>query len=202
MVELFSVPAFFILFRETLEASIILSVMLALINKIVPKGPSRKRMKRQVWLGVGLGLALCLIVATVFLTLYYTIAKEAWDEAEAIWEGILGLVAVLLITLMAFSMLRVDTWRAKWEKKLTKVTMDALSSEHASRAKVDEDTAESLASSKKGKYTLFFIPFTVVLREGVEAVIFLGGIGLEGSSTMYPIPTIVGAISGITSSLG
>ena len=194
MVELFSVPAFFILFRETLEASIILSVMLALINKIVPEGPSRKRMKRQVWLGVSLGLGLCLVVATVFLSLYYTVAKEAWDEAEAIWQGVLGLVSAVLSTLMALSMVRADTWREKWEKKLTKVTVDALSSRAAT---VDEDAAEGLASSKKGKYTLFFIPFTVVLREGVEAVIFLGGIGLEGSGTAYPIPAVVGSICGI-----
>ena len=204
MVELFSVPAFFILFRETLEASIILSVMLALINKIVPEGPSRKRMKRQVWLGVGLALALCLVAAAVFLSLYYTVAKEAWEESEALWEGILGLVAVVLITLMAFSMIRVDTWREKWEKKLTKVTVDALSSHKVGSdgggggaVAVDEGTAESLAKSKKGKYALFLIPFTMVLREGVEAVIFLGGIGLEGSGTAYPIPAVVGALCGI-----
>ena len=199
MVELFSVPAFFILFRETLEASIILSVMLALINKLVPAGPSRSRMRRQVWWGVGLALALCLVAAAIFLSLYYTVAREAWDESEALWEGILGLIAVVLITLMAFSMIRVDTWREKWERKLTKVTVDALAAESAppKGGVVDEGTAESLAASKKGRYTLFFIPFTVVLREGVEAVIFLGGIGLEGSGTAYPIPAVVGALCGI-----
>ncbi|MCO5573176.1 hypothetical protein L7F22_026942 [Adiantum nelumboides] len=160
MVELFSVPAFFILFRETLEASIILSVMLALTNKIVEKGATRKRMRRQVWLGVGLGVALSLVAAVVFLSLYYTVAKEAWEDSEALWEGIFGLIAVVLITLMAFSMIRVDTWRAKWEKKLTKVTVEALNK-------------EGDLERKRNKYALFLIPFTVVLREGVEAVIFL-----------------------------
>ncbi|MCO5586577.1 hypothetical protein L7F22_040518 [Adiantum nelumboides] len=184
MVQLFSVPAFFILFRETLEASIILSVMLTLINKIVEDRGSRARMKKKVWLGVWSGVGLSMAAAAIFLSLYYTVAKEAWDKSEALWEGILGLVAVVLITLMAFSMIRVDTWRAKWERKLTKVTVEALN-------------REGDVDSKRSKWTLFLIPFTVVVREGVEAVIFLGGIGLEGSGTAYPIPAVVGALCGV-----
>ncbi|KAI5067044.1 hypothetical protein GOP47_0017572 [Adiantum capillus-veneris] len=183
MVQLFSVPAFFVLFRETLEASIILSVMLTLINKIVEDKATRKRMTRQVWLGVWLGVGLSLAGAVIFLSLYYTVAKEAWDKSEALWEGIFGLIAVVLITLMAFSMIRVDTWRAKWERKLTKVTIEALNK--------DGDLER-----KRNRYALFLIPFTVVLREGVEAVIFLGGIGLEGSGTAYPIPAICGILAG------
>ncbi|MCO5554575.1 hypothetical protein L7F22_008105 [Adiantum nelumboides] len=181
MVQLFSVPAFFVLFRETLEASIILSVMLTLINKIVEDRALRKRMTRQVWLGVWLGVGLSLVGAVIFLSLYYTVAKEAWEETEALWEGIFGLIAVVLITLMAFSMIRVDTWRAKWERKLTKVTVEALNK---------EDDLER----KRNKYALFLIPFTVVLR---EAVVFLGGVGLEGSGTAYPIPAIVGILAGV-----
>lgn len=184
MVAIFSVPAFFILFRETLEASIILSVMLTLINKIVEDNGTRRQMKKQVWAGVVAGVFLSMVAAAIFLSLYYTVAKKAWDNSEALWEGILGLIAVVLITIMAFSMIRVDTWREKWERKLTKVTVEALN-------KGGE------LQSKRSKYAMFLIPFTVVVREGVEAVIFLGGIGLEGSGTAYPIPAVVGATCGI-----
>ncbi|KAL2622004.1 hypothetical protein R1flu_002209 [Riccia fluitans] len=82
---------------------------------------------------------------------------------------------------MAFSMIRIDTWRSKWERKLTKVTTDSVQKH----------------TSTKSKYTLFLIPFTVVVREGVEAVIFLGGIGLEGSGNTYPLAAVTGAICGI-----
>lgn len=184
MVPLFSVPAFFILFRETLEASIILSVMLTLINKIVDDPSTLTRLKRQVWLGVTIGVALCMVTAAVFLSLYYTVAKKAWENSEPLWEGILGLIAVVLITIMAFSMIRVDTWRSKWEKKLTKVTVEALNKQEE-------------VETKTSKYALFLIPFTVVIREGVEAVIFLGGIGLEGSAAAYPIPAVIGALCGV-----
>ncbi|KAL2622013.1 hypothetical protein R1flu_002218 [Riccia fluitans] len=83
-------------------------------------------------------------------------------------------------------MIRIDTWRTKWERKLTKVTTDS----------VQKHTTGELQSTKS-KYTLFLIPFTVVVREGVEAMIFLGGIGLEGSGTAYPLAAVKGAVCGI-----
>ncbi|XP_024396031.1 high affinity iron permease 1 [Physcomitrium patens] len=184
MVQLFNVPAFFILFRETLEAAIILSVMMVLIDNIVEETSLRRRMKKHVWLGVVTGVVLSLIIATIFISLYYTVAKEAWDSSEPLWEGILSLIAVVLITIMGFSMIRVDTWRAKWEKKLTKVTVETLNK-------------QGEVQSKRSKYALFLLPLSIVLREGVEAVVFLGGVGLEGSGTAIPIPAVVGALCGI-----
>ncbi|KAG6555372.1 hypothetical protein Mapa_002598 [Marchantia paleacea] len=186
MVEVFSVPAFFILFRETLEASIILSVMMSLLGKIIDDRFMRRKMQKQVLAGVVAGVVLSLCAAAIFLSLYYTVAKKAWDSSESLWEGILGMIAVVLITLMAFSMIRIDTWRAKWEKKLTKVTTDSVQ-KHASGE----------LQSSRSKYALFLIPFTVVVREGVEAVIFLGGIGLEGSGTAYPLAAVTGAACGV-----
>jgi high-affinity iron transporter len=184
MVQLFSVPAFFILFRETLEAAIILSVMMVLIDSIVADTAVRRRMKKHVWWGVVLGVLLSMVVAAVFISLYYTVAKEAWESSEPLWEGILSLIAVVLITVMGFSMIRVDTWRAKWERKLTKVTVETLNK-------------QGEVQSKRSKYALFLLPLSIVLREGVEAVVFLGGVGLDGSGTAIPIPAVVGALCGV-----
>ncbi|KAH7387549.1 hypothetical protein KP509_16G029200 [Ceratopteris richardii] len=192
MVQIFSVPAFFILFRETLEASIVLSVMLTLINKIVQDDESRKMMKRKVWMGVVGGVAISLAAAAIFLSLYYTVAKQAWEKSEPLWEGVLGLIAVVLITMMAFSMIRVETWREKWERKLTKVTLEAVRREELNA------TAETGQLGRgRANWALLLIPFTVVVREGVEAVIFLGGIGLAGSGTAYPLPAVIGGACGV-----
>lgn len=56
---------FFICFRECLECSIIVSVLLAFLKQTL--GPEhdaavRKRLVRQVWAGVGLGVLICLII--------------------------------------------------------------------------------------------------------------------------------------------
>ena len=184
MVQLFSVPAFFILFRETLEAAIILSVMIVLLDNIVEDRVLRRRMKKHVWLGVVTGVLLSLAAAAIFISLYYTVAKKARESSEPLWEGILALVAVVLITIMAFSMIRVDTWRAKWEKKLAKVTAETLNK-------------QGEVQSTRSKYALFLLPLSIVLREGCEAVIFLGGVGLQGSGTAVPIPAVIGAMCGI-----
>jgi high-affinity iron transporter len=137
--------------------------------------------------GGGGGVTLSLVAAAVFLSLYYTVAKKAWDSSEGLWEGILGLIAVVLITIMAFSMIRVETWKRKWEKKLTKVTMESMAR---------HNDAGHL-QSKRSQYALVLLPLSVVLREGCEAVIFLGGSGLNDSGTALPIPAVVGACCGV-----
>ncbi|KAI5068813.1 hypothetical protein GOP47_0017158 [Adiantum capillus-veneris] len=85
MVQLFSVPTFFIFFEETLKASIILSVMLTLINNIVEDRGSKARMKKKVWVEVWQGVGLSTVATAIFLSLYYTVAKQAWGSASSHW---------------------------------------------------------------------------------------------------------------------
>ena len=44
---------------------------------------------------------------------------------------------------------------------------------------------------------LFILPLITVLREGMEAVVFVGGVSLGQSATAIPIAAIVGFICGI-----
>ena len=50
---------------------------------------------------------------------------------------------------------------------------------------------------KTGKWALFILPFITVLREGLEAVIFVGGVALGQPATSIPIAAIVGLICGL-----
>ncbi|KAL2645269.1 hypothetical protein R1flu_012856 [Riccia fluitans] len=173
MVKLVDVDVLFFLFRATLEESILLSFMLKFLDKVVPDKGIRRDLKKQVCLGIVSGVFLSMF-ATFLLSVYYT----ATVNFEPLWWGILALIATVLITLMAFCMIRMDTWKAKWEMKLTKTTVDSLK------------TSGTLHSTKS-KYPLFLIAFTaVVLREGVEAVIVMRsrGAGREGfgmEATIY-----------------
>lgn len=76
--DYFSVPIFFIVFRECLEASIIVSVLLAFIAQSTYTLPSdtssseqniflRKKLTRQVWTGAGVGLLICFIIGAGFI---------------------------------------------------------------------------------------------------------------------------------------
>lgn len=43
---------------------------------------------------------------------------------------------------------------------------------------------------------MFVLPFVTVLREGLEAVVFVGGVGLSTPAKAFPIPVILGLLAG------
>uniref|UniRef100_A0A1D1YTA5 Plasma membrane iron permease n=1 Tax=Anthurium amnicola TaxID=1678845 RepID=A0A1D1YTA5_9ARAE len=179
MVYLFDVPAYFILLRETLEVTIILAVLLGFINKLVEDETLRRKLRKQIWIGVGAGLGLSLIIGAIFITVFYTIEKDLWEDSEPAWEGAFCLIASVVITIMALSMLRVQHWKNKWENKLKNATEQYL--EEHQRGK---------------KWALIFLSFTVVCRETVESFVFIAGIGFQHPASGLPIPVITGILSG------
>jgi high-affinity iron transporter len=62
---------------------------------------------------------------------------------------------------------------------------------------VDIALADTTGRTKMGKWALFTLPFIVVLREGLEAVVFVGGVSLGQSASAIPIAAIVGIICGL-----
>jgi high-affinity iron transporter len=70
-----------------------------------------------------------------------------------------------IIFIMGLTMLRIDRSKIKWRLKL----------EHAFDTK---GTGEAQSQQRGGKWTLFLIPLITVLREGLEAVVFVGGVRL------------------------
>lgn len=181
MVDLFDAPAYFILLRETLECTIILAVLLSLIDKLVPENEHalRKRMKKQIWIGSACGLIVSLIIGAVFIAIFYTLARNLWEKSEPIWEGLLSLVASIVMTFMSLGIIRATHWKKKWERKLQNTTESYLEK-----------------SNTGGKWTLAFLPFTVVCRESLESFVFIAGIGFDRSASSFPIPIVLGIISG------
>lgn len=46
------------------------------------------------------------------------------------------------------------------------------------------------------RYAMFMVPFITVLREGLEAVVFIAGVSFSAPATAVPLPVIVGLIAG------
>lgn len=107
-----------------------------------------------------------------------------WSETEQIWEGVFSGIASVLIFIMGIAFLKMDRSRIKWRYKLAV----AFEKSHSGSLK-DGDEAES----QGGKWALFMLPFVTVLREGLEAVVFVGGV----SNSLYVHGTVL--IIGITS---
>ncbi|KAM5436264.1 high-affinity iron permease [Microsporum ferrugineum] len=183
---------FFIVFRETLETSIIVSILLTFLrNQLGPQHDAQvyQKLRKQVWLGTILGLAVCLIIGCALIGVFYSLGRNEWSKAEALWEGVFALIASLIITLMGAALLRVSKLQAKWRVKLAK----------ALESKSDDSRRRSAWGRFKiwcEKYAMFMLPFVTVLREGLEAVVFIGGVSLGAPASAIPIPTIVGLLAG------
>jgi high-affinity iron transporter len=169
MTNYFNVGAFFVLFRESVEAAVILSVLLAFVERRTIDQEKRISLKRQVWIGTISGIVLSIIIGVALTVTFYVAGKDLFGQAEALWEGILGLLAVLLLTGLAFRMLYVNTLISKWEQKMQH-HMDQLDDS------VLNEKGFSSESSWFKSYSLAALSFTVVIREGLEAVIFIAGV--------------------------
>ncbi|KAJ1566733.1 high-affinity iron permease [Cladochytrium tenue] len=139
----FSVPIFFVLFREATEASVVVSVLATFIEQYFSADVVlKKRMKRLLWLGTAIGLLVSIGIGAAFLAVWFKYANNIWQSAESLWEGCFSLLAAVLITIMAIGFLESENIVEKWNKKMKKKL-----SEHKSIAKVlNADNAEAAAA--------------------------------------------------------
>ncbi|KAK6456317.1 plasma membrane iron permease [Scheffersomyces xylosifermentans] len=191
MVNVFNVQIFFIVFRESLEAVVVVSVLLAFLKQGLGAATQDpvvyKKLVRQVWLGSILGVVVCLIIGCAFIGAFYSLGNDIWSKSEDLWEGIFCIIATVLISLMGLAMLRINKMKEKWRIKLARA-LTKVPDKKKDRFKIGY-----LAK----KYCMFILPFITCLREGLEAVVFVGGVGLNSPATAFPIPVITGLIAGI-----
>lgn len=224
MPDVFSVPIFLVTFREALETVIIVSVLLAFLKQTLDgdgdgddsiKASDRrllhKRLVRQVWLGTLLGLLVCLIIAAALIAVFYTAGANKWDGSELRFEGAFSLVACVIITIVGAALLRIGRVRDKWRVKLAGVMLDHKSpASGSSAAAAAADAAEEKEKKKKPargcmtavkewmeKYAMFALPFVTVLREGIEAVVFIAGVTFSAPASAVPLPVVVGIGAGV-----
>lgn len=157
-------------------------------------GPQRdrvvyKKLVKQVWVGVAVGVVLCLIIGAGFIGAFYGFGKDRFAGTEDIWEGVFGLVATIIISLVGAALLRVSKLQDKWRVKLARAL------------ETQDMKAKAVTTSKFKlwcqKYAMFILPFITVLREGLEAVVFIGGVGLGLPATSFPLAVVCGLLAGI-----
>lgn len=173
MTQLFSLAALFIMYRESVEAAVVLSIMLQLLNRL-----NYRTLKRQVWWGVFAGIGCSAIVGVVFIVIFYVLGNKVFSgNPEMIFKATILILASLLITALAFALLKFMNYEKKWERKLASATEQA--------------------ATGRQKYAIFFLAFVTVLREGMESVLFLTGVSSGTGVQSIIIPGILGVILGI-----
>lgn len=148
-----------------------------------------KKLVKQVWLGVALGLVICLVIGAGMIGAFYGFGKDHFAVTENIWEGVFGLIASIIISIMGAALLRVSKLQDKWRVKIAQAIEKKERNSGLGRASAFKQWCE--------RYAMFILPFITVLREGLEAVVFIGGVGLSLPATSFPLAVVCGFLCGI-----
>lgn len=149
------IQSFFIIFREGLEAILIVAAVVALLNK---KG--RKRELGLVYSGAGVGIFLSFVTALLINLLFHGLS-DAGGAVREIMEG-----AVLLLA--AGVLLSVSNWMIR-----EVIGKDRIVGQLKEKTLVSEKTA------------LWFVVFLSVFREGAETVLFYQAVIVQTPPAFY-----------------
>jgi high-affinity iron transporter len=159
--------SFVIALREGIEAALIVSIILAYLRQL---GASDRA--RLVWWGTVAAVILSALVGTAI----FVAGAEFEGEAEEIFEGVVTLAAVSVLTWMIF-------WMRRQGARI--------------RSELHEKVDTALVA---GGLAMAGLAFFAVLREGVETALFLfaaaQGTAVEGSS-VAPASQVIGALLGL-----
>lgn len=131
-----------------------------------------------------MGVGICAVIGAGVIGAFYRIGTNHWSGTEKIWEGVFALLTSIIITVMGAALLRVSKLQGKWKIKLAQ----ALETSQSSQGRRFKRWAE--------KYAMFLLPFVTVLREGIEAVLFVGGVSIGLPASSIPIPALTGVAAG------
>src|SRR3989338_3311041 len=159
--------SFLITSRETLEAALVIGIVLAYLNKT-----NNKQYRKTVYYGIFFGIILSVLSAIIF----NIFAGGFEGRAEELFEGFTMLFAATLLTTMILWMMKQRNIAGKIESKVAS---------HIEKAAFNQTYA----------YGLFALIVVAVLREGVETVIFFSA--LNYASGVSFIGATLGVITAI-----
>ena len=87
---MFSVTSFLITFRETIEAALIIGILLTYVVKV-----KKRKLRRDIWLGTIAGILLSVVAGVIF---HFVLGN--FSEYEEIIEGFSMILAAVLLTWM------------------------------------------------------------------------------------------------------
>lgn len=151
-------PAFLITLREGLEAFLIVAISLAYLRRT-----GRGQLVSAVHWGIGLSILISIGAAYLF----------SRASNQALWEGILALVAAVLVATLIVHM-----WR------------------HGKRLKREIETRLEASAVQLGTRAFAgVLLFTVLMitREGMETALLMGTLIFQNS----PVPIVAGAAAGV-----
>ncbi|MFS2224850.1 iron uptake transporter permease EfeU [Pantoea sp. B65] len=134
---------FLIMLREGLEAALIVSLIASYLKRT-----QRAKWFGAMWIGVVIAVALCLAVG-VFIN---ETTGEFPQKQQELFEGIVAVIAVAILTYMVF-----------WMRRVSRNV----------KAQLEDAVDHALQKGNNNGWALVLMVFLAVAREGLESVFFL-----------------------------
>jgi len=158
---------FLIMFREGLEAALIVSLIASYLQRT-----QRGQWLGTVWLGVIIAAALCLGLGIVI----NETTGEFPQKEQELFEGLVAVVAVCILTYMVF-----------WMRKVSK----------SIKVHLEGAIDQALNANRGQGWALVAMVFFAVAREGLESVFFLLAAFQQDVGIEAPIGAVLGLVAAI-----
>ncbi|YCH29145.1 FTR1 family protein [Erwinia sp. PK3-005] len=156
---------FLIMLREGLEAALIVSLIASYLKRT-----QRTRWFGAMWAGVFIAAALCLALG-LFIN---ATTGEFPQKQQELFEGIVAVIAVFILTYMVF-----------WMRKVSRNV----------KAQLEVAVDQALQKGSNTGWALVLMVFLAVAREGLESVFFLLAAFTQDVGLAPPIGAVLGLIS-------
>lgn len=158
---------FLIMLREGLEAALIVSLIASYLKRT-----QRGRWIGVMWIGVFLAAALCLGLG---IAINETTGEFPQKEQE-LFEGIVAVIAVVILTWMVF-----------WMRRVSRNV----------KVQLEQAVDNALARSNHHGWALILMVFFAVAREGLESVFFLLAAFQQDLGIWPPLGAILGLATAV-----
>ncbi len=158
---------FLIMLREGLEAALIVSLIASYLKRT-----QRAQWFGAMWIGVFIAAALCLAVG-VFIN---ETTGEFPQKQQELFEGIVAVIAVFILTWMVF-----------WMRKVSRNV----------KAQLEDAVDQALQKGSNNGWPLVLMVFLAVAREGLESVFFLLAAFQQDVGIAPPVGALLGLATAV-----
>jgi high-affinity iron transporter len=155
---------FLVMLREGIEAALIVGIIASYLAQT-----GRGAWMPVVWLGVLLAIAAALLVGAAL----QLASAEFPQRAQELFEAIVGLLAVVVLTSMVF-----------WMRRMAR----------SIRHELQSSIETALSGSRRQGLALIGMVFFAVAREGLESVFFLLAIFQQSTNALAPLGALLGIL--------
>ena len=158
---MFSTASFLITLRETIEAALIVGILLVYVSKI-----GRREFKKQIWIGTAVGVLLSILAAVIF-----QLVLGGFESYEEIFEGFAMVFASVLLTWMII-------WMMKTGRNMQKNLENKIEFSIKEQQKYGLLTLALISVLREGIETALFLAGVGATEENLWIVIWSGLLGI------------------------